>query len=301
MPHSHKIPKNSVLTERHDPITGDAFVVGDKVVFCTSCHSAFLADSWKYIGGLHCGQSRTLKKIPDLEEINLRRGIDEAAQKSVKDDTFLFKMEKVSERFYAPSILPYESEVQLTGFVLAFITGFLSLLFIPDVLKDVFSTYGFLEALGITFLIFLIYPFISFAYNFFYIRPKKVRNPNKKPRNVGFHLGEYFLYLIKPDPQKHFLFFKKPEYETYRYTDLAHISLRYTRQSNLQLTSKTKEGAVLRSTARLLKKKEVPFYLRTGLIEISRFVPVQYSPLNHKDRTVMQNLMEIHKHNIRLR
>ncbi|WP_291723435.1 hypothetical protein [Bernardetia sp.] len=50
---------------RIDPITGDVLQEGDSVVICASCKSAFLADSWEYMGRRHCEQSITLKKIPN--------------------------------------------------------------------------------------------------------------------------------------------------------------------------------------------------------------------------------------------
>jgi len=70
MPHVYKIPENSPLTERHDPVTGDAFVVGSEVVFCAACRSAFLKESWAYMGNKHCKQRKTLTEIPKLETLS---------------------------------------------------------------------------------------------------------------------------------------------------------------------------------------------------------------------------------------
>ncbi|WP_338790960.1 hypothetical protein [Bernardetia sp. MNP-M8] len=50
--------------ERKDPITGDLIKENDKVVFCASCKSAFLKESWEYIGNRHCEQNQTLTVIP---------------------------------------------------------------------------------------------------------------------------------------------------------------------------------------------------------------------------------------------
>ena len=49
---------------RIDPITGDILQEGNQIVICASCKSAFLADSWEYMGKKHCDQSITLTNIP---------------------------------------------------------------------------------------------------------------------------------------------------------------------------------------------------------------------------------------------
>ena len=64
--HIHKIDTathSEFLKEnRQDPITGDLIEEGDEVVFCASCKSAFLKDTWLYLNKKHCNQSKTLKK-----------------------------------------------------------------------------------------------------------------------------------------------------------------------------------------------------------------------------------------------
>jgi len=64
--HIHKIniEKHSAFLKenRQDPITGDLIEEGDEVVFCASCKSAFLKDTWLYLDKKHCNQSRTIKK-----------------------------------------------------------------------------------------------------------------------------------------------------------------------------------------------------------------------------------------------
>ncbi|WP_291722629.1 RDD family protein [Bernardetia sp.] len=69
--------KQSVFLKenRQDPITGDEFCLGDKVVFCASCKSAFLADSWEYMNGKHCGQVGTLRKFPVVSKLKLSKPI----------------------------------------------------------------------------------------------------------------------------------------------------------------------------------------------------------------------------------
>jgi len=61
-------------SQRHDPITGDAFKAGDEVVFCASCRSAFLRESWDYMGQAHCGQRETLANFPEAKTLNLKDG-----------------------------------------------------------------------------------------------------------------------------------------------------------------------------------------------------------------------------------
>ena len=62
----HKIDKqlhsNFLKENRQDPITGDLIEEGDEVVFCASCKSAFLKDTWLYLDKKHCSQYRTIKK-----------------------------------------------------------------------------------------------------------------------------------------------------------------------------------------------------------------------------------------------
>lgn len=68
--------------ERRDPITGEEISVGDEVVFCAGCRSAFLRDSWEYLGKQHCRQSRTLPAAPEAKHLKIRRGIGDLLYKS---------------------------------------------------------------------------------------------------------------------------------------------------------------------------------------------------------------------------
>jgi len=67
---------------RQDPVTGDEFFVGDKIIFCASCKSAFLEDSWEYMGSKHCGQTFTLNKFPVYSKLKLSKPIVYAFQKA---------------------------------------------------------------------------------------------------------------------------------------------------------------------------------------------------------------------------
>jgi tetratricopeptide (TPR) repeat protein len=73
--HSHFIDKNKhadfLAQKRQDSITHEIIEEGDEVVFCSVCKSAFIVDSWEYIGRSHCNQSQTLKKIPVLRSLSL--------------------------------------------------------------------------------------------------------------------------------------------------------------------------------------------------------------------------------------
>lgn len=54
-----------------DPVTGETLRTGQEVVFCANCKSAFLKESWEYMGGEHCGQKEVLKHIPSFKELIL--------------------------------------------------------------------------------------------------------------------------------------------------------------------------------------------------------------------------------------
>ncbi len=59
-----KLHSHILQEQRFDPITGEVLKAGDEVVFCAVCQSAFLDESWNYIGGQHCNQSETLSYPP---------------------------------------------------------------------------------------------------------------------------------------------------------------------------------------------------------------------------------------------
>ncbi|WP_338812837.1 hypothetical protein V9L05_15900 [Bernardetia sp. Wsw4-3y2] len=74
--HIHKIHRQKhfdFLNEnRQDPITGDLIVAGNEVVFCDECKSAFLKETWEYLGGKHCDSSKTLIDFPIQKTLELR-------------------------------------------------------------------------------------------------------------------------------------------------------------------------------------------------------------------------------------
>ncbi|MEM6298099.1 MAG: hypothetical protein AAF740_05350, partial [Bacteroidota bacterium] len=75
MIHTHTVhPQDHadfLAQNRQDPITGEAIQADDRVVFCASCKSAFLEDSWEYLGGEHCGQQNTLANFPQEQSLTL--------------------------------------------------------------------------------------------------------------------------------------------------------------------------------------------------------------------------------------
>ncbi|WP_375560384.1 hypothetical protein ACE193_22215 [Bernardetia sp. OM2101] len=76
--HTHKIDstlethQNFLAQNRKDPITGDAILEGDEVVFCAGCKSVFFKDTWEYLGKQHCEQYETLAKFPVQKTIRLK-------------------------------------------------------------------------------------------------------------------------------------------------------------------------------------------------------------------------------------
>lgn len=63
--------KDFLTQNRIDPITGDLLEANDKIVLCAVCKSAFLVDSWEYMGGKHCNQTHTLTEIPKSEVVRM--------------------------------------------------------------------------------------------------------------------------------------------------------------------------------------------------------------------------------------
>lgn len=74
--HFHKISAEEhadfLAQERTDPVTGEFFCAGDTIVLCASCGSAFLADTWEYMGGKHCNQTKTLPEIQRYKALKMR-------------------------------------------------------------------------------------------------------------------------------------------------------------------------------------------------------------------------------------
>lgn len=75
MTHTHKLSTQNhfdfLNQDRKDPITGDLIKENDEVVICSSCKSAFLKESWEYLGNTHCEQNGTLEIIPKNKNLVL--------------------------------------------------------------------------------------------------------------------------------------------------------------------------------------------------------------------------------------
>lgn len=100
---------------RNDPITGDSFSLGDTIVFCAECKSAFLKESWEYIGSKHCHQKRTLKSFPFTSTLKIK-----------KRKIINYEKAGIGNRFGA-----YMSDV-IIGFVIATIVNFIITKFRTD-------------------------------------------------------------------------------------------------------------------------------------------------------------------------
>ncbi len=65
--YSHKLySTHSHIIGRTDPVTGDIVRENDTVVFCATCQSCFLEESWIYMDEKHCQQPITLDSVPAL-------------------------------------------------------------------------------------------------------------------------------------------------------------------------------------------------------------------------------------------
>ncbi|MEM6298659.1 MAG: hypothetical protein AAF740_08235 [Bacteroidota bacterium] len=97
--HIHQISSVShqdlLSQERNDPVTGETIKDGDQIVFCAGCRSAFLLESWEYMGKQHCGQSDTLAEFPAQEALSLKRTVVDV--KSFKLRGLLFHLGRPPE------------------------------------------------------------------------------------------------------------------------------------------------------------------------------------------------------------
>ncbi|MEM6299508.1 MAG: hypothetical protein AAF740_12540, partial [Bacteroidota bacterium] len=71
--HLHERTHEAFLSEgRIDPITGEEILAGHEIVICAACKSAFLRETWEYLGKEHCDQKRTAKEIPKQGILDLK-------------------------------------------------------------------------------------------------------------------------------------------------------------------------------------------------------------------------------------
>jgi hypothetical protein len=95
--------------QRKDPVTGDLFVLGDEIVFCKTCSSAFLSSSWEYMGEKHCGQTQTLDKFP----------LSSTALQIDKKSNFILKLPNKINSFFADVLLI--TAILLLNFIFLFV------------------------------------------------------------------------------------------------------------------------------------------------------------------------------------
>ncbi|WP_027001206.1 RDD family protein [Hugenholtzia roseola] len=121
-PHVHQIDAYAqahfLKEERQDPITGEAFVAGDSIVFCAACRSAFLLESWQYMGNQHCGQGQTLAQFPKSQSLTLSKSKNVAH--NLTDLRHAKKEERLLALFIDMMVLPILGGIwiQIIGFIL---------------------------------------------------------------------------------------------------------------------------------------------------------------------------------------
>ncbi|MEM6299705.1 MAG: hypothetical protein AAF740_13530 [Bacteroidota bacterium] len=72
--HLHADTHKAFLSEgRIDPITGEKILADDEIVICAACKSAFLRETWEYLGKKHCGQTETAKELPKKSLLSLKK------------------------------------------------------------------------------------------------------------------------------------------------------------------------------------------------------------------------------------
>ncbi|WP_291727180.1 hypothetical protein [Bernardetia sp.] len=153
MTHKHKlqVKKHQFFLEqnRKDPITGDSIQENDTIVICAVCKSAFLEESWNYIGRQHCNQFSTLKTIPREDALVVRpKKIKYKRAKKVvnheRNETlrsiFILLAIVVPMGFYVYCMMNYIKPDDTTLlFIGAFLTAGIcgvAILFIEDIFKD---------------------------------------------------------------------------------------------------------------------------------------------------------------------
>ncbi|MCK5525421.1 MAG: SH3 domain-containing protein [Thiomargarita sp.] len=80
--HTHTIDERKhgefLKEERHDPFIGERIKVGDEIVFCAKCKSAYLLSSWKIMADKNakcckdCDHTKTLKEFPQTNKKPLK-------------------------------------------------------------------------------------------------------------------------------------------------------------------------------------------------------------------------------------
>jgi hypothetical protein len=300
MPHTHLIHKNSPLTQRHDPITGDAFAEGDRVVFCASCQSAFLVDSWKYMGKKHCGQSRTLKNVPEVKPLML--GLNaENTQSKIKEDIILFTFPKVKPN---RSVLPrrylylkvlLKLPYLVWGTVLYFLLSYVIQENIPT--SKLMGPGCVILCLSLALVIRL----LNLEKNV--IQPKLVYPIPDSVDNLGFYLGAKYLHLIKPRRKKAYYFGglrsrEELDFASYNYSDFKALHFKCTRKDRdmcLTLVTDSKEAKKVVSEVHFAENSGFLALACRAFSHLSEDVALHYYPSDEENRALMKKLMGLYK------
>ncbi|WP_375560626.1 hypothetical protein ACE193_23515 [Bernardetia sp. OM2101] len=186
--HIHKISsnfkehQNFLAQNRKDPITGDFILEGDEVVFCASCKSVFLRDTWEYLRKQHCEQSETLVDFPMYNTLHL-----EVESKIL----FYHKPTTTQENIGIPSLVkdspwftkyttisPFQSYFNKLPFILTFFSVFVIGVILQIVMRPLdIMPYAF----G-----FMMFMMASYAAHEFYFGSRLKTTHKKFTRNVFY-------------------------------------------------------------------------------------------------------------------
>ena len=138
--HTHTIDERKhgefLKEERHDPFIGERIKVGDEIVFCAKCKSAYLLSSWKIMADKNakcckdCDHTKTLKEFPQTHKNPLkfkRKSAHSSSSSSIKkgDKTSSQPVRSVPSRPVSHPVQPRPAPLSrlfpLTFFVVVFI------------------------------------------------------------------------------------------------------------------------------------------------------------------------------------
>ncbi len=183
----HKIETDKhqefLLQNRKDPITGDLIQSTDEVVFCASCKSVFLADTWIYLNETHCEQSKTLTDFPSSSVMNLKAEehilFYQALPSTKNSQEPIPSQTKKTPWIHQQTIIsPYQN-----WFYNPFITGFKVTIWVVGLF--LFFVYNS-PLVIIAFLVSFVLAMIEMIHNWHY--GKKVTSIFKKIRNNTFYI-----------------------------------------------------------------------------------------------------------------
>jgi len=139
--HTHTLHPDThaafLAEQRKDPITGDVLKAGDTVVCCAECGSAFLVDSWEYIGKNHCGQRQTLSAVPENRALVLKKRVEEGA---LWFDEACLRLEVLNKPVYRP-IEASSSNKKLSSLIAAGVGAGMAFIGIAGLFDDLFYSF----------------------------------------------------------------------------------------------------------------------------------------------------------------